>query len=334
MTPEELVREAREGRLRPVYLFVGSDRFQLDFAVRELRAAALGGGLADFNEDSFFAADAGAERVLDAARMVPMMAARRFVLLRGLERWDGDDERSKRHFEQLAAYAERPFDTTCLAITAEKADGRRRLVALAKKQGFLVTCDPLDDRRLAAWVARTVAERGAKIAPFVAEVLVQLAGPELSAIADAVDRLCLYVGAGGAIDEDAIAEVVVKLRETSAYDLLGALARRDRARALSLLSEVLDPKEGPRLLGLLAWSVRQHLKFKNAIDAGLRPDDAAKAAGAPPFKARELAAQTKALGVEQLERWLVLLSDADLALKGSKRPPTAVFEALLLEMSA
>ncbi len=334
MTPEDVVREAREGRLRPVYLLVGADRFQLDGAVRELRAASLGGGLADFNEDSFFAADVGADRVLDAARMVPMMATRRFVLLRGLERWDGDDERSKAHLEKLAAYAERPFDTTCLAITAEKLDGRRRLASLAKKQGFVVTCEPLDNRRLVAWVSRAVAERGAKIAPFVAEVLVQLAGPELSAVADAVDRLCLYVGVGGAIDEDAIAAVVVKLRETNVFDLLTALARRDRAKSMTLLSEVFDPREGPRLLGLFAWSVRQNLRFKHALDAGMRPDEAAKAAGVPPFKARDLVAQLKSLDAERLERWLVMLSDADLALKGSKRSHAAVFEALVLEMSA
>lgn len=334
MTPEELVRDARGGKLLPVYLFVGSDRYQLDSAVRELRTAVLAGGLADFNEDSFFAADATAERVIDAARMVPMMSSRRFVLVRGAERWDGDDERGKKSLEALAAYAERPFDTTCLAITAEKLDGRRRIVTQAKKLGFLVACDPLDDRRLAQWVTREVTARGATIAPFVAEVLVQLAGPELSAIADAVDRLCLYVGTGGAIDEDAIAAVVVKLRETNVFDLVGALTRRDRAKALALLSEVLDPKEGPRLIGLLAWSVRQSLKFKNAIDAGLRPDDAAKAAGAPPFKSRELAAQTKTLTAAKLESWLVLLSDADLALKGSKLGTDAVFEALLLDMSA
>ncbi len=334
VTPEELTREARAGRLRPVYLLVGSDRFQLDTSMRELRAAALAGGLADFNEDSFFAADVGADRVVDAARMVPMMAARRLVLLRGVDRWDGDDERGKKNLEKITAYVERPLDTTCLVLTADKLDGRRKLVTTAKKGGFVVACDPLDDRRLSQWVSRAVAERGAKIPPFVADVLVQLAGPELSAVADAVDRLCLYVGAGGEIGEDALAEVVVKLRETSAFDLVDALGRGDRAKALSVLAEVLTPKEGPRLLGLLAWSVRQSLRFKNALAAGLRPEDAAKAAGVPPFKARDLAAQTRATSAERLESWLVLLAEADLALRGSKLGEGAVFEALLLEMSA
>lgn len=334
MTPEELVREAQSGELRPVYLFMGTERYLLDRAVRELRTAALAGGLADFNEDSFVAGEVLAEKVVAAARMVPMMAKRRFVLLRGLERWDGDDERTKQQLEALATYAEKPYDTTCLVLTAEKVDGRKRIVAVAKKLGFLVSCEPLDDARLARWVVRAAEERGATIAPFVAEVVVQLAGPELSAIADAVDRLALFVGKGGAIGEEAISEIVVKTRETSAFDLVNAVGRRDRQKALSVLAEVLDPREGPRLLGLLAWSVRQQLKFKNAVDAGMKPEDAAKAAGAPPFKARDLTAQTKALTSAKIEGWLVLLAEADLALKGSKLSPESVFETLVLDMSA
>lgn len=339
MTPEELVREAQSGELRPVYLFMGTERYLLDRAVRELRTAALAGGLADFNEDSFVAGDVTADKVIAAARMVPMMAKRRFVLLRGLERWDGersdgDDARAKSPLEALASYADKPYDTTCLVLTAEKVDGRKRLVTLAKKQGFLVSCEPLDDARLARWVVRAAEERETTIAPFVAEVVVQLAGPELSAIADAVDRLALFVGKGNTIGEEAIGEIVVKVRETSAFDLVNAVGRRDRAKALSVLAEVLDPREGPRLLGLLAWSVRQQLRFKNAIEAGMKPEDAAKAAGAPPFKARDLSQQTKTLSSAKIEGWLVLLAEADLALKGSKLTPESVFETLVLDMSA
>jgi DNA polymerase-3 subunit delta len=268
-----------------------------------------------------------------------MMAARRFVLVRSVERWEARDGESPSSAEapldRLSAYAESPSDTTCLVLVASKLDGRRRIVTQAKKAGFIVTCDALDDHALAAFVEAEVAARGCTIAPGVARLMAQIAGPELGYVTDAVERVTLYAGPGAAVTEEAVSEVVVKVREASVFALVDAVGRRDRGKALAALADVYDPRDrGLPLLGLLAWSVRQLVKFEAATRAGARPEDAAKAAGAPPFKARDLAAQIQKLPAAELERWLLLLAEADLALKGSKRSPAAVLETLVLSMAA
>jgi DNA polymerase-3 subunit delta len=82
----------------------------------------------------------------------------------------------------------------------------------------------------------------------------------------------------------------------------------------------------------LAWSVRQLIKFDVALRGGASPDEAARRAGAPPFKSRELAAQLRRLQGQELERWLLLLADADLELKGSKRPARSTVEDTIVQM--
>jgi DNA polymerase-3 subunit delta len=118
------------------------------------------------------------------------------------------------------------------------------------------------------------------------------------------------------------------------WQLVDAVGRRDAGRALRALSEVYDPSDrGLRLVGVLAWSTRQLLKFESATRAGSRPPEAAKAAGVPPFKARELADQVRLLSREKLEGWLATLSEVDLALKGgTARPPRAVMEEAVLSL--
>ena len=96
------------------------------------------------------------ERVM-AARTVPMMANRRFVLLRGAERWDASDGSSP--FDALAEYAANPVPSTCMVIVASKIDGRRKLAVLARKQGFLVACEPLDSRSLPDWIVEQCVSR-------------------------------------------------------------------------------------------------------------------------------------------------------------------------------
>ncbi len=331
VTPREFADEIDRGALRPVYLFAGEERYLVDRAVRALRDRALAGAVADFNEDVLLADEAGIDRVLAAARTMPMMAERRFVLVRQVERWDQGEAQA---LDKLAKFAEAPSPSTCLALVATKIDARRRFSSLAKKQGFLVACDPLPDEKLPGFVAARAKERGVKVRDDVARLLATLVGPDLAALVDAVERLSLFVGEGAEITEDAVGAIIVKVRETSAFSLIDAVGRRDRRKALALLHEVLDEREGPKLLGLFAWSARQLLKFKAALEAGDAPDAAAKSAGVPPFKARELAQRVRPLPREELERWLVLLAEADLQLKGGKRPTGAVFETLILDLAS
>ena len=95
MTPAQACAQAKKGALGPVYLVVGEERLLRDEVIAALREASLGNGIAAFNEDKFTAGEAGADKILGAARTVPMMAPRRFVLVRGADRWDsggGDEE--------------------------------------------------------------------------------------------------------------------------------------------------------------------------------------------------------------------------------------------------
>ncbi len=345
-TPTAIVTQAKGGKLLPVYLFVGEERLLRDRAIDAVRTAALGGGVAAFNEDKFTAGEASIDKVVGAARTVPMMAPRRFVLVRGLERWDtataDEDEiddgppsaKSKdgpAPLDDLAEYAKAPVDTTCVVLVAHKLDGRKRLVALARKEGFLVSCDPLPDNEIPRFVLEAVRERGHTIDSDAAELIAELVGPELSPVLDAVERLSLFVGPGNNLDDDAVSRCVARVRTADTWAVVAAVQRRDLASALETVREAYDPRDrGLPLFGAIAWSIRQLAKYRSAIDEGARHDEAArKAAAFSPQRARELEARSKALRPRELERWILVLAETDLALKGSKRPPDAVLEDMV-----
>jgi DNA polymerase-3 subunit delta len=340
VTPDQALAEAARGELRPVYLVAGEEAYLASGVVAALKAACLKGGVPGLNEDQYQAGEVDIDRVLGDARTLPMMAKRRFVLVRGLERWEpkaGAREgklTDKDPFEKLLDYAKAASPSTVLLLLGAGVDKRRKLYTQAKADGYLVACEPLARGDLANWIERRVAERGCKINASVADLLAELTGPELSPVADAVERLCLYVGDGNEIVEDSVATCIVRLRAASVWELVGAVGRRDAGAALAALADVYDPQDrGLRLLGVLAWSTRQLLRFDSALRAGKSPDQAAIAAGAPPFKARDLNQQLKALPRADLERWPELLARLDLELKGgTRRPPQAVLESAILKL--
>jgi len=340
VTPDQALAEAEKGELRSIYLVAGEEAYLASAVVLALKAAALKGGISGLNEDQYQAGEADVDRVLSTARTLPMMAKRRLVLLRGLERWEpkaGAKEgklTDKDPFEKLLDYAKSPSPSTVLVLFGAGVDKRRKLYTQAKADGYLVACEPLARADLPTWIERRVAGRGCKISASVADLLAELTGPELSPVADAVERLCLYVGDGKEIGEDTVATCIVRLRAASVWELVAAVGRRDAGAALAALADVYDPQDrGLRLLGVLAWSTRQLLRFDSAVRGGASPDQAAIRAGAPPFKARELSQQVKALPRADLERWPELLARLDLELKGgTRRPAQAVLEAAILKL--
>jgi DNA polymerase-3 subunit delta len=340
LTPETAIAQAKKGALLPVYLVTGEENYLRDQVVAELRAAALGGAIAAFNEDKFTAGEASIDKVLSAVRTVPMMARRRFVWIRGAERWDaGDAEHEgegKREapLDRLAEYAARPVDSTCLVITSNKLDGRRRLSALAKKGGFVVNCDPLDAAALVSWIERQCAIFGNTIERDVAELIGEIAGTDLARLGDVVERLSLFAGPNAPITEEAVGECVARVRTADTWALVDAVGSRNLGEALRLLPDVYDSRDrGLPLLGALAWSIRQLAKFQIALEGGVSTDEAARRAGVyQPFRAREIEKKARALRAKELERWLLVLAETDVALKSSRRPPDAILEHMFTRL--
>ncbi len=343
MTPETAIAQAEKGALLPVYLVTGEESFLRDQVVQRLRAAAIGGGLPEFNEDKFTAGEASIDKVLAAVRTVPMMARKRFVCIRGAERWDsgdaaeGDkpaDVKRVAPLDRLAEYAASPVDSTCLVITSAKIDGRRRLVTFAKKQGFIVSCEPLDANALRSWIERQCAARGHAIDRDVAELIAEIAGTDLARLEDVVERLGLFVGPSAPVTEQAVSECVARVRTADTWALVDAVGRRDLGGALRLLADVYDSRDhGLPLLGALAWSIRQLARFQIALEGGASTDEAARRAGVfQPYRAREIAQKARTMRAKELERWLLVLADTDIALKSSRRPPDAILEDMLTRL--
>jgi len=220
-----------------------------------------------------------------------------------------------------------------LVLSATKLNGSRKLMRAAKAGGFLVSCKPLPQRQLPGWVQRRARELGHDIEPGLAELLSELVGPELATVADALERLSLFVGAGRPIDDEALEQVVTRVRRQTVWALVDCLSTRDLEGALSALRDAYDPRDrGLPLLGAIGWRVRQLIKFQSALRGGAAPRRAARAAGVPPFKAAELDRAVRALSRRKLESWLLLLAEADLALKGSRRRPADVLAATVVAM--
>ncbi len=184
-------------------------------------------------------------------------------------------------------------------------------------------CNPLDPRELAELAVAMAEERGNPIDPETASLVAELVGPEVSPVADAIERLSLYVGKGNPIDEEAVRQCVTRIRAADTWGVVAAVQRRDVAGALATLKEAYDPRDrGLPMLGAIAWSIRQLAKYKSALDDGAGSGEASRRAAAfSPQRARELGERARAVKPRDLERWLTVLAETGSRAQGEQAGP-------------
>ncbi|MGZ8394296.1 MAG: DNA polymerase III subunit delta, partial [Nitrospira sp.] len=142
----------------PLYAVVGEEDCLRDQSIAILRQAALGEAWdSGFNYDVFHGDDSSVEDILACAAEIPVFAARRVIVYKSVEKLPA------REGEKLLSYLSTPNETTTLIVVGAKLDGRLKWTQALTKKAVTVTCAPLRDAQLAAWLRQEAAALGVRI---------------------------------------------------------------------------------------------------------------------------------------------------------------------------
>ena len=327
--PIDLIRQdiASEA-LRPVYLLRGGSRQEPLLARRAydmLCAAAVAGGPRGFNEQVFQGEKSRAEAIASACNHLPMMAPRRLIVVRNVNRLKQDQQ------DVLAAYCQAPSETTVLLLAEDPAtgpgkgqprpiDGRRKLAKAVKKNGLDCAFKKLYGRALEQWVVAEAKTFGKRVEGRFATYLEAVLGNDLSQIYNALSLASLFVGDAEVIRTEDLEQVVSGRRQEALWDLLDAVGERSITGAMHNLQVLYGQgEEAFSLLNLLKKRVRELLKAEKALASGMGQRDALKAAGIAPNMTWKYERQLGRYRAIELRRGLSRLLRAESDLKGGSR---------------
>ena len=287
ITPDACLTRIAAGDVASVYFVHGPDTEQKGRVVAAL-VDTVEEDLRAFNVDRLYAAEAKPDlrrqlwAVLDLARTVPMLAARRIVVLQGAERVLQalrDEDGKSDEIDALEAYLKQPDPGAALVFVAEGAPDRRlKVVSTVEKHATVVSCDPLGEKGdgPAAWLKAAAAREGVRIQPEAVRFLAALAGNDIDRLRAEFDRALLFAAGDGIMTEAAVREVVGARTSQDTWALNNALRAGDTRRALVELRLKLEAGEPPYLiLGQIASFVRKDLRadqIKPALEALLTTD--------------------------------------------------------------
>ena len=145
---DKALQELDTGKVRPVLVLVGTETLLVERAIAAAKKATVGSqGIAGFNEDLFQGDQTDGRTVVNAARTMPMMADRRFVLVRRVDAMRGDSH------AVLADYLKDPAPEACVVLVAAKLDGTLQLACYPE-------CYILNDGRAAHQTGRQFQRSG------------------------------------------------------------------------------------------------------------------------------------------------------------------------------
>lgn len=220
----------KNGSFDPVYYFHGDDDYLKEARTRKLVDAAVEPTTRDFNLEQRRGAETDAESLDALLSTPPLLAERRVVVLRDVDKLKKDPRKL------LDTYLKRPAaDTVLVLLSSAGAKADKTLTERCTAVEFT----PLTGDRVPKWVTyqvETVLHR--TITTDAVTLLVEAVGDDLAQLAMELEKLVSY--SDDVIDEHAVASVVGVRRGESLGDLLDAVAARDATRSLALLSGVLQ----------------------------------------------------------------------------------------------
>ena len=218
------------------YYITGEDEYQKDEAIRQLVEAAIEPSSRDFNLDIRRAGELDGESLAVLLSTPPMMADRRVVVLRDVGALKKDTRKV------LDEYLKTP--AVDLLLIMASSSGSKPDSSLASSSTSL-EFDALSAERIPRWIAHHAdSALGVRIGEAAAELLQAAVGNDLYQLSGELDKLASFVeGRDQEIGEDAVAAVVGVRRGETLSDLLDAVADRNAARALDLITQVMaQPK--------------------------------------------------------------------------------------------
>jgi DNA polymerase-3 subunit delta len=316
---------------RAVWLIEGDDPVLVAEATKATVDELVGDADRSLVVEDFGGDDIDLSAVADAAATPPFLADRRVVMVRDVGRF-GTEE-----LAPLLAYLESPLDTTSVVLVAGGGRTAPRLVAAVKAHGH-VTGTSVKGKTAKTFVHERIKAAPVALDARAAALLEAHLGEDVSRLAALLEVLGAAFEPGARLGPDDIEPYLGDAGTVAPWDLTDAIDSGNTDVALGALRRLLDAGERHPLVvhAILARHVGSLLRVDSP---GITTESVAATAmgigpGKSTYPAKKALASARRYGSAGIADAVVLVADAEIALKGGRAewPDDLVLEVLVARL--
>lgn len=328
MSAEKIIGDWKKSKFKPVYWLEGEEDYFIDKVVHYAEHEILTEAEAGFNLMVFYGKDASWIDVVNSCKRYPMFSERQVVILK--------EAQQMRDIDKLEPYIEHPLSSTIFVVSykEKKVDGRSKLAKTLKEKGEMLTTKKMYDNQLPDWTNELITSKGRSISQKALMLLVDHIGNDLSRINNEIDKVLVNLGERMNITEDDIEKYVGVSKEYNPFELQGAMAQKDLAKAMKIIQYFeANPKAAP--IQLILPTLYNLFSKTYMIFGQQAKDDKTIAAniGVNPFFVKDYVATARNYGYGGVEAAILLLHTYNLKSVGVNDSGTSD-GSLLKEMVA
>ena len=230
MRMEELKTSLASG-VSPVYLIEGEDAYLREVAVKTLKDKFLTSPELNLNIFEGSYVKSSPDEMVDALMQYPFMSEKRVVIVR-----DYNPSATDLKNKALLNYFANPVETSLLIIVNNSTSEALKKINCVT----VVDCGKANMATVVRYIQGTLKRNNLIITTKNAELLAEYCKLEMTKISGEVEKLIAFCYGEAEVTADAIEELVIKENDYQIYELTEQVARKNSARAYSILADMLS----------------------------------------------------------------------------------------------
>lgn len=332
----QLQKNIKQGNLASIYLLYGTETYLIEEIIHTLINKVLTKDEIDFNLSSFELKETPISAAIEEASTFPFMGKYRVVIVKDPQFLTGKDQTKVEHdLKAFEDFLSNPAPETIFIVVApyEKLDERKKIVKLLKKEAEVLEARPFKEQEMEKWIDTRVLQYEVEITKLAKEKIIQLLGFRLVMIAGEIEKLALYAGKGGVIDETIVGQLVSKTIEQDIFSFVDHVVHRRKTAALQEFYDLLKQKEEPfKILVLLARQFRIIYQVKELSKRGYSQQKIAGTLKQHPYVVKLANQQGNLFTEKQLLGFIDELAEADFNIKTGKVEKQLALELFIIKV--
>ena len=245
---ENLEKELKAGKLNSIYLLYGEELFLLENSLKRIKnifgECIKGINYINIDETNYTELIQDIETPAFGYEKKLIIARNTGLLKKDGKRKNVELEKSR---EKLIEYLNKNIDmikeSVVLVFVEENADNKKELYKVIDKKGVVCNFEYQKPIQLEKRIKAICNGYEVKIDDSTLRYFIECCGTNMQDLINEIRKLIEYAGKGGKILKEDIDELSIKKLESVIFDLTDSLGKKDTAKALQVLKNLIYAKE-------------------------------------------------------------------------------------------
>lgn len=324
---KQINSDIKNNTFKNVYLIYGPESYLRLLYTKKLCDAVLPES-DNMNRVSFDGKNTQESAIIEFAETLPFFAGHRLVRVK-------DSGFFKGAVKQLPDYIPRMSEHAVIVFCETEVDKRCRLYKAVQKHGYVAEFALQNKAQLMKWGTGLITDAGMRITAPDMEYLLSRTGPDMTHLSLEIDKVISYCQGRDTVTRQDIEAVTGTQIENHIFDMLDAIAAKNRKKAFDLYSDLLALKEPPlKILFMIERQFNQLLMVKELMAEGEPVPAIAQKTSVRDFVIKRSANMLKSYTVEDLYSCVGSCLEMEKAVKTGNIGDRISVEIILAKLSS